>query len=136
MTDDGNAQPTGEPTGPQLRVAAATFDLLSAPTRLHLMWLLAQGEHDVGSLAARTGGTVALVSQHLAKLRLAGLVTARRDGRRQIYAVEDPHVITLIDQIFAHIAPDGTLAPDPPATRRPYRREGQAPGASGAGTGP
>jgi DNA-binding transcriptional ArsR family regulator len=136
MTDDGNVQLTGEPTGPQLRVAAATFDLLSAPTRLHLMWLLAQGEHDVGSLAARTGGTVALVSQHLAKLRLAGLVTARRDGRRQIYAVEDPHVITLIDQIFAHIAPDGTLAPDPPATRRPYRREDQAPGTSGAGTGP
>lgn len=135
MTDDG-AQFTGEPTGPQLRVAAATFDLLSAPTRLHLMWLLAQGEHDVGSLAARTGATVALVSQHLAKLRLAGLVTARRDGRRHIYAVEDPHVMTLIDQIFAHIAPDGTLAPDPPAPRRLHRRGGQAPAASGAGTGP
>lgn len=110
--------PTGEPAGPQLRAAAATFDLLSAPTRLHLMWLLARDEFDVGSLAERTGATVALVSQHLAKLRLAGLVTARRDGRRHIYAVEDPHVLTLIDQIFAHIAPDGTLAPDPPAPRR------------------
>jgi DNA-binding transcriptional ArsR family regulator len=136
MGDDGSAQFTGEPTGPQLRVAAATFDLLSAPTRLHLMWLLAQGEHDVGSLAARTGGTVALVSQHLAKLRLTGLVTARRDGRRQIYAVEDPHVITLIDQIFAHIAPDGTLAPDPPAPRRPYRREGAGAGGLRCWNGP
>jgi DNA-binding transcriptional ArsR family regulator len=115
---DGTSQFTGEPTRPQLRGAAATFDLLSAPTRLHLMWLLARGEHDVGSLATRTGATVALVSQHLAKLRLAGLVTARRDGRRHIYAVEDPHVITLIEQIFAHIAPDGTLAPDPPVPPR------------------
>jgi DNA-binding transcriptional ArsR family regulator len=121
MTDGGSAQITGEPAGPQLRAAAATFDLLSAPTRLHLMWLLARSEHDVGSLAARTGATVPLVSQHLAKLRLAGLVTARRDGRRHIYAVEDPHVITLIEQIFAHIAPDGTLAPDPPAPPRADR---------------
>jgi DNA-binding transcriptional ArsR family regulator len=108
----------GEPARPQLQAAAATFDLLSAPTRLHLMWLLARSDYDVGTLAARTGATVALVSQHLAKLRLAGLVTARRDGRRHIYAVEDPHVLTLIDQIFAHIAPDGTLAPDPPSPPR------------------
>jgi DNA-binding transcriptional ArsR family regulator len=110
--------PAGEPARPQLQAAAATFDLLSAPTRLHLMWLLARDDCDVGTLAARTGATVALVSQHLAKLRLAGLVTARRDGRRHIYAVDDPHVLTLIDQIFAHIAPDGTLAPDPPGPRR------------------
>jgi DNA-binding transcriptional ArsR family regulator len=110
--------PAGEPARPQLQAAAATFDLLSAPTRLHLMWLLARDDCDVGTLAARTGATVALVSQHLAKLRLGGLVTARRDGRRHIYAVDDPHVLTLIDQIFAHIAPDGTLAPDPPGSRR------------------
>lgn len=108
-------------TAPQLKVAADTFDLLSAPTRLHLVWLLARGEHDVGWLASRVGATVAAVSQHLAKLRLAGLVTARREGRRQIYAVEDPHVIMLVDQIFAHIAPDGTLAPDPPEPRHPTR---------------
>jgi hypothetical protein len=31
-----------------------------------------------------------------------------------IYTVEDPHVLTLVQQIFAHIAPDGSLAPDPP----------------------
>jgi hypothetical protein len=38
----------------------------------------------------------------------------RREGRRHIYTVEDPHVLTLVQQIFAHIAPDGSLAPDPP----------------------
>lgn len=108
----------GDPTGPQLKAAADTFGLLSATTRLHLVWLLARQEHDVGTLAERAGVSVASVSQHLAKLRLAGIVAARRDGRRQIYAVEDPHVITLVEQIFAHIAPDGTLAPDPPMPRR------------------
>lgn len=31
------------------------------------------------------------------------------DGRRHIYTVDDPQVLTLIQQIFAHIAPDGSL---------------------------
>lgn len=102
------------PPHPQLRAAADTFALLASPVRLHLMWLVTHGRYDVSTLAARAGISIATASQHLAKLRLAGLITARRDGRRTLYAVEDPHVITLIGQIFDHIAPDGTLAPDPP----------------------
>ena len=109
----GASPARGAPSLPQLKAAADTFGLLSAPTRLHLVWLLARGEADVGTLAALTGASVATVSQHLAKLRLAGLVAARREGRRQIYAVDDPHVRTMVEQIFEHIAPDGTLAPDP-----------------------
>lgn len=112
-----------EATTPQLKAAADTFGLLSAPTRLHLVWLLAHQEYDVGTLAERTGASVAAVSQHLAKLRLAGLVAAHRSGRHQIYAVDDPHVITLVEQIFAHIAPDGSLAPDPPTPRHPARSD-------------
>ena len=30
------------------------------------------------------------------------------------FTVDDPHVITMVEQIFEHIDPDGTLAPDPP----------------------
>ena len=111
---DDETEPV-EPTAPQLKAAGVTFGLLAVPTRLHLMWLLARGECDVGRLAERTGASVAAVSQHLAKLRLAGLVTARREGRHQIYALEDPHVLTMVEQMFDHIAPDGSLAPDPPA---------------------
>jgi DNA-binding transcriptional ArsR family regulator len=106
------------PTVAQLKVAAGTFDLLSVPIRLHLVWLAAQGEHDVGSLAAQAGVPIATASQHLAKLRLGGIVSGRRYGRRQIYTVDDPHVLALIEQIFDHIGPDGQLAPDPPLPRR------------------
>ncbi len=106
--------PRAEPTRPQLASAAATFTLLSNPTRLHVLWLAAQDVHDVTTLAERTGVGVATMSQHLSKLRLAGLISARQEGRRHIYTVEDPHVLTLVQQIFAHIAPDGSLAPDPP----------------------
>jgi len=102
-----------EPTQPQLRSAAATFALLSSAPRLHLAWLMAHETSDVGTLARRVGLSIPTTSQHLAKLRLAGIVSARREGRHTYYTVEDPHVLTMLEQIFGHIAPDGTLAPDP-----------------------
>jgi DNA-binding transcriptional ArsR family regulator len=107
-----------EPTRPQLDVAARTFALLSAPVRLHLVALAAEGEYDVGTLSERAGVSIATASQHLTKLRLAGIISAHREGRRQIYVVDDPHVLTLVQQIFEHIAPDGSLAPDPPMPPR------------------
>ena len=113
--------PAGEPTAAQLEAAAMTFDLLSVPGRLHLVWLLAQGEHDVTTLADLTGANVPAASQQLAKLRAAGVVAARREGRRQLYRVDDPHILSVIAQMFSHIAPDGTLAPESAQTR-PARR--------------
>lgn len=97
-------------TDAQLTAAAATFDMLSTPTRLHLVWLLASGEFDVTTLAERANANVPAISQHLAKLRAAGIVASRRDGRRQLYRVEDPHILAVMAQMFSHIAPDGTLA--------------------------
>jgi DNA-binding transcriptional ArsR family regulator len=102
------------PTAPQLAAAAGTFSLLASTARLHAVWLAAQGVHDVGTLAERVGVGIATMSQHLSKLRLAGVITVRRDGKRHIYTVEDPHVLAMVNQIFEHIGPDGGLAPDPP----------------------
>lgn len=101
------------PTAPQLAAAAGTFSLLASTARLHAVWLAAQGVHDVGTLAEHVGVSIATMSQHLSKLRLAGVITVRRDGRRHIYTVEDPHVLAMVNQIFEHIEPDGGLAPDP-----------------------
>ena len=108
-------------TAAQLEAAALTFDLLSVPGRLHLVYLLSSDELDVTSLAAATGATIQSASQQLAKLRAAGVVSARRDGRRQLYRVDDPHIVSLVAQIFEHIAPDGTLA-GLADSRRPPRR--------------
>jgi DNA-binding transcriptional ArsR family regulator len=79
-----------------LQLAAARFGLLASTMRLHIVWVLAQGETDVGGLAEAVGGTVQAVSQHLAKLKLAGLVRSRREGRRQVYLVGNPHVVTIV----------------------------------------
>lgn len=84
-----------------LQLAAATFGLLASTMRLHIVWLLAQGEADVGTLAERTGGTLQTVSQHLAKLKLAGLVQSRREGRRQVYLVDDPDLVTVVRQMIS-----------------------------------
>ncbi|MEU6037870.1 MULTISPECIES: ArsR/SmtB family transcription factor [Actinomadura] len=86
-----------------LQQAAGLFGMLAATTRLHIVWLLTHGERDVSSLAEEVGGTVAAVSQHLAKLKLAGLVRARREGRHQYYVVDDQHVASIVRQMVAHL---------------------------------
>jgi DNA-binding transcriptional ArsR family regulator len=86
-----------------LQTAAAIFGILAAPVRLHIVWLLAQSERDVTSLADEVGATVQVISQHLAKLRLAELVQARRDGRRQVYLVSDPHLVAVVGEMVAHL---------------------------------
>jgi len=87
-----------------LQDAAATFGLLSATVRLHLVWLLAEGERDVSSLAEQVGQSVATVSHHLSKLKLAGLVRARREGKRQVYFVDDQHVVDIVQLAIRHHA--------------------------------
>lgn len=79
-----------------LQDAAGRFGLLASTMRLHIVWVLAHGEKDVGGLAEEVGGTLQAVSQHLAKLKLAGLVRSRRDGRRHVYLVDDPHVVMMV----------------------------------------
>jgi DNA-binding transcriptional ArsR family regulator len=67
--------------------AAASLRLLADPTRIKLLWALLQGESSVACLADLVGASPAGVSQHLAKLRLAGLVRPRREGMFVYYDV-------------------------------------------------
>ena len=43
-----------------------------------------------------------VVSQHLAKLRLSGLVDTRKDGRHVIYFLHDGHLVRLIQETNNH----------------------------------
>lgn len=84
------------PGGERIEAAAETFRLLADPTRLRLMWLLGSGEYDVSSLTQLVGAPRPAVSQHLAKLRLAGAVASRRDGRRVVYRTRTGHLRAVI----------------------------------------
>jgi DNA-binding transcriptional ArsR family regulator len=88
--------------------AAEVFQLLSTPGRLHLLWFLSNDEVDVTTLVHAIGSTKAGVSQHLAKLRLAGWIDGRRDGRRILYHVVDPHIVTLVHQVVDHVLNERT----------------------------
>lgn len=92
-----------------LQRAAGRFGLLASTMRLHIVWVLAHGEMDVGGLADAVGGTLQAVSQHLAKLKLAGLVRSRREGRRQVYLVDDPHLVMIVRLAVEQLlqTPDG-----------------------------
>ena len=79
-----------------LQDAASMFALLSATVRLHILWELAHGDRDVGTLAAALGQSVATVSHHLSKLKLAGVVHARRHGKRMVYVMADPHIVDVV----------------------------------------
>ncbi|MFF5987010.1 ArsR/SmtB family transcription factor [Prauserella flavalba] len=79
----------------RLRVAAEVLGHLADPTRLHLLRLLSS-EQDVTSLTAQVAASRSSVSQHLGRLRLAGLVQARRDGRRMLYRITSDHLADLV----------------------------------------
>jgi DNA-binding transcriptional ArsR family regulator len=95
--------PPGTPIAEvQLQDTAAMFGMLAATARLQIIWLLCDGERDVGTLASEVGQSVAAVSQHLAKLKLAGIVRARKEGRRQVYLVDDPDVSDIVQIAVRH----------------------------------
>jgi len=69
---------------------------LGSAHRLELLELVAQTERSVEELAALSGLTIANASQHLQQLRRAGLVEARRDGKRILYWLADAEAIALL----------------------------------------
>ncbi|XVV00544.1 ArsR/SmtB family transcription factor [Actinosynnema sp. CA-248983] len=86
------------PSGEHVEAAVDGFRMLADGTRLRMMWLLCGAEYDVTSLADAVGIRRPAVSQHLAKLKLAGLVSVRRDGRRALYRVRVGHVRRLLGE--------------------------------------
>lgn len=90
------------PNDEQVHLAAESFRLLADPTRIKVLWALLQGESSVACLAELAGAAPSAVSQHLAKLRLAGLVKGRREGTFVYYSAADNHVRGLLAQALHH----------------------------------
>jgi DNA-binding transcriptional ArsR family regulator len=90
------------PNEEQVHLAAEGFRLLADPTRIKILWALLQGETSVACLAELVGASPTAVSQHLAKLRLAGLVRGRREGTFVHYSAGDSHVRALLAEALFH----------------------------------
>jgi len=94
--------PISMPAERQVQLAAESFRLLADPTRVKILWALLQGESSVTCLAELAGAAPAAVSQHLAKLRLAGLVQRRRQGTFVYYNAANSHVRALLEEALFH----------------------------------
>src|SRR5206468_8681273 len=75
------------------------FHALADPSRRAIFESLTHGEAAVKDLTARFDISQPAVSQHLAALKSAGLVTGRRRGRCAYYRVEPGGMKPLIDWI-------------------------------------
>ena len=81
---------SSSPSDELLTRVADRLKALADPTRLKILHALERGERNVSDLLAEVGGSQANVSKHLARMRHAGLVEARRDGTSVYYHVSDP----------------------------------------------
>ncbi|WP_267254571.1 ArsR/SmtB family transcription factor [Catenulispora rubra] len=87
---------------PVVDTAVGFLDLLAEPSRLRLLWALRDGELGVSALAETAGCTPTAASQHLAKLRLGGLVEQRADGRARLYRLRGGHIRRLVEEVVGH----------------------------------
>ncbi len=91
-----------EPDGQYVELAVEVFGLLADATRVRIILALRRGaELSVNHLAEIVGKSPAAVSQHLAKLRMARIVSTRQEGQKVFYKLENEHASQLVsDAIF------------------------------------
>ena len=80
--------------------AADFLKALSHGGRLMILCHLSAGEKSVTELERLLESRQAAVSQQLARLRLEGLVSARREGKAIFYSIEDPKVRRTIALVY------------------------------------
>jgi DNA-binding transcriptional ArsR family regulator len=90
------------PDSQYVELAVEVFAMLADATRIRIILALKEhGDLSVNHLADIVDKTPAAVSQHLAKLRLARMVTTRQDGTRNFYSLTDEHAKNLVtDAVF------------------------------------
>jgi len=98
--DDGCAALPIDDMMVQARDAAAFLKALAHEGRLMILCHLQAGEKSVTELETLLASRQAAVSQQLARLRLEGLVSARRDGKTMFYSIHDPKVARAIAMVY------------------------------------
>jgi DNA-binding transcriptional ArsR family regulator len=94
---------------------AELFAVLSTPIRLKIISALCHGEKNVSQLLEEIDTTQPNMSQHLATLYRAGVLSRHRDGTQIRYRLESERVATLCRAVCAQVAieMDGVAALHP-----------------------
>jgi len=91
------------------------FAALADPTRLRLLNLMRGREVCVCYFVEILQQSQPKVSRHLAYLRNAGIVSARRDGKWMHYSIqrpEDPEAASILDTVLSSLKDDKRMQPD------------------------
>lgn len=93
-------KPVSHPLPDQLvDLVAQRFRVLGEPMRIKLLDRLREGEATVGELQEVLDASQQNVSKHLGILHAAGMVSRTKRGTSVVYAISDPGVFDLCDQV-------------------------------------
>ena len=84
---------------PLIELVAQRFRVLGEPMRIRLLDRLREGDASVGELRDALGANQQNISKHLGILHGAGMVSRTKVGNSVRYAISDPSVFELCDQV-------------------------------------
>ena len=87
-----------------VELLAERLRILGQPLRIQLVNRLNQSPATVQDLVDAVGGVQQNVSQHLAILHHAGIVSRTKEGTHVRYQLTDPHVLALLEEAYASVA--------------------------------
>ena len=95
------------------------FTALAHPTRRQILQDLKDGELAAGEIAARFTATGPTISRHLSVLRVAGLVTERRDANRILYSLAGDRLALSVGDFLSTVCPEQMVLRSIRPTSRP-----------------
>lgn len=81
---------------------AEVFAALASPVRAAIVHRLTERPQTVADLVEHLGASQPLVSQHLSRLKHAGLVEGERRGRHVVHRIADDHVAHVFLDALRH----------------------------------
>lgn len=90
---------------------AEYLKVLANANRLLILCELNNGERSVGALECAVPLTQSALSQHLAKLREAGVVATRRDAQTIYYSLADPRAVRMMSTLYDLFCAPGETRP-------------------------
>ena len=105
MKTESFAKPPIEILEQRAEEAAALLASMANAKRLLVLCHLIEGERSVGELANIVAMNQPALSQHLAKMRLQGLVRTRRDGQTIFYSLASVEVRSVLETLYRLYCP-------------------------------
>ena len=82
---------------------ADLFKGFADPTRVHILYLLAQGERCVSDIAEGVQISQSAISHQLRMLKQMHLIKYRREGKNVLYSLDDDHVKIILETGLEHV---------------------------------